>query len=141
MNAPDAQPQWRMSLAGSELARVAQEGDELVLVFAVAQVRPAQSPRFGQGDNTAYVSGVVWRLQDVDCAQTVPGGLVGRLTDSELWVYGEVRARLAFDLPGTVTGPLTLRLCTALGAVWTRQAQGLTVLLSDGSVPRPSLAC
>lgn len=136
-------PLWRMSLSGSELARITREGDDLVLVFAVAQVRPVQAPRFGQGDDTAYLAGVVWRLLGATAvgAEPAPEGLWGRLADSELRVAGEGRARVAFDLPGTLAGPLTLSLCTALGTVWTLQAQGLEVVLPDAGVPRPSLAC
>lgn len=141
---PDAEDAlWRMSLSGSELARITREGDDLVLVFAVAQVRPEQVQRFGQGDDTAYLAGVVWRLLGATAvgAEPAPEGLWGRLADSELRVAGEGRARVAFALPGTLAGPLTLSLCTALGTVWTLQAQGLEVVLPDAGVPRPSLAC
>lgn len=136
-------PLWRMSLSGSELARITREGDDLVLAFAVAQVQPATPPRLGQGDDTAYLAGVVWRLLGATAvgAEPAPEGLWGRLADSELRVAGEGRARVAFALPDTVAGPLTLRLCTALGTVWTLQAQGLAVVLPDAGVPRPSLAC
>ena len=85
-----------MSLSGSELARITREGDDLVLAFAVAQVRPATAPRFGQGDDTAYVAGVTWRLQGVGepaLANSNGGDVIGRLGDCELWVPGEARAR------------------------------------------------
>jgi len=132
-----------MGLSGSELARITREGDDIVLVFAAAQVQPAAPARFGQGDDTAYLAGVVWRLLGATAsgAEPLPEGPWGRLADSELRVDGEGRARVAFDVPGSVAGRLTLSLCTALGAVCTLQAQGLAVQLPDGSVPRPSLAC
>lgn len=150
-----------MSLSGSELARITREGDALVLAFAVAQVRPEAAPRFGQGDDTAYLAGVTWRLtaasveteaqasDGLACASpTGPpidpliGRLMGRLSDSELWVDGEGRARSVLALPGTVPGPLTLHLRTSLGQALTLRAQRLEAVLPEsGEAPRPSLAC
>lgn len=140
---PAAQPLWRMSLSGSELARITREGDDIVLVFAVAQVRPEAAPRFGQGDDTAYLAGVTWRLLGVDAPTdaSVAGDVMGRLADCELWVTGESRARVACPLPGSVAGPLRLTLRSALGEVWSVQAQGLVAVLPQDGEARPSLAC
>lgn len=133
-----------MSLSGSELARITREGDDLVLAFAVAQVRPATTPHFGQGDDTAYVAGVTWRLRGVDApaaAASSGGDVIGRLSDCELWVPGESRARLSCPLPGKVAGPLRLSLRSALGEAWSVQAQGLEAVLPQDGEARPSLAC
>lgn len=131
-----------MSLSGSELARITREGDDLVLAFAVAQVRPAAAPRFGQGDETAYLVGVTWRLTAASVDGPLTCTLIGRLSDSELWVDGEGRARAVLALPGTVPGPLTLHLRTSLGQALTLRAQRLEALLPEaGEAPRPSLAC
>lgn len=133
-----------MSLSGSELARITREGDELVLAFAVSQVRPEVAPRFGQGDDTAYLPGVTWRLQGVDApadAALAGGGVTGRLGDCELWVQGEARARSGCPVPGNVAGPLRLTLRSALGEVWTVQAQALVAALPHDTAAWPSLAC
>lgn len=154
-----------MSLSGSELARITREGDDIVLAFAVAQLRPEAAPRFGQGDDTAYLAGVTWRLtaavvdasveteaqasDGLACASLTGtliapliGRLMGRLSDSELWVDGEARARSVLALPGTVPGPLTLHLRTSLSQALTLRAQRLEAVLPQaGEAPRPSLAC
>ena len=155
----EAQPSWRMSLSGSELARITREGDDLVLAFAVAQVRPAAAPRFGQGDETAYLAGVELHLAGVvgvtavggmgglaDVAQAalaVPDGLLGRLAEGEVQALGQ--RCLALDLPGDVAGPLTLTLRSALGTEWTLHAQRLSLQVRAdpgvGASPWPSLAC
>lgn len=142
---------WRMSLSGSELARITREGDDLVLAFAVAQVRPVQAPRFGQGDDTAYLAGVVLRLEAVgwgaagaaEGGGVAPDGLLGRLTECEVRAMGQ--RCLVLALPGDVAGPLTLTLRSALGAEWTLQARRLSLQLRTdpgaGASPWPSLAC
>lgn len=137
-------PAWTMSLSGSELARITREGDDIVLAFAVAQVRPAGAPRFGQGDDTAYVPGVTWHLRGVDTPAAVAlsgGSVIGRLGDCELLVQGEPRARPACPLPWSLQGPLTLNLRSARGEVWSVRAQTLDAVLPDASAARPSLAC
>lgn len=148
-------PAWRMSLSGSELARITREGGDLVLTFAVAQVRPVQAPRFGQGDDTAYLAGVVLRLEAVgwgaagaaegavEGAGVAPDGLLGRLTECEVRAMGQ--RCLVLALPGDVAGPLTLTLRSALGAEWTLHARRLSLQLRTdpgaGASPWPSLAC
>lgn len=167
-DAGTSEPLWRMSLAGSELARIAphgeledpedrerldwHEGCSELLVFAVAQVLPVLARRFGRGDDTAYLSGVPLRLEGVEPAGAtgrVPDGLVGRLT--ECGAHGlhdgqpAGRSWATLPLPGHTAGPLTLTLRSALGAEWTVGAQGLSLLLgpSDGRPASawPSLAC
>lgn len=146
------QPQWRMSLSGSELARITREGDDLVLTFAVAQVRPAAAPRFGQGDETAYLPGVVWRLKgavamDEATAQALQaqwGQASGRVNHGALDVASpEVPLPFAFD--STSPGGITLRLACAHGCVLMLRATGVRCELASGPVGDatawPSLAC
>ena len=147
MNAPAAQPLWRMSLAGSELARIDMHPDStgqgdgtVLLVFAVAQVRPAQAPRFGAGDDTAYLTGVVWRLEGAEAAKPVPAALTGRLGACELGVHGQ-DLQGHTGVPSTLAGPLTLTLCSALGETWTVQAQALAVQWDGAGAALPSMAC
>jgi len=139
-----------MCLSGSELARIDMRpdttgqgglgGDIVQLVFAVAQVRPAQAPRFGAGDDTAYLTGVVWRLEGAEAAMPVPAGLTGRLGACELSVQGQA-FKGHTGVPSTLPGPLTLTLCSALGEAWTVQAQALVVQWDGAGAALPSLAC
>ncbi len=149
-----AQPLWRMSLSGSELAGITREGDELVLAFAVAQVRPA-APRLGQGDETAYLAGVVWRLtgavaMDEATAQALQpmlahgGHAFGRVTHGALDVAGpEVLLPSAFD--STSPTGITLRLACAHGGELTLRATGVRCEWASGQAGDatvwPSLAC
>ncbi|MCH8178406.1 MAG: hypothetical protein IIA02_01300 [Proteobacteria bacterium] len=98
-------PAWRMSLAGSELARIAWEGEDgearvLALHFAVAQVRPSwhgrPASRFGQGDDTAYLPGVVWRLSGVVVAAEV--------ADADAVGADKALAAMLNQAPGRVSG-------------------------------------
>lgn len=135
-----------MSLSGSELARIIREGHDIVLTFAVAQVRPAQAPRFGAGDDTAYLTGVVWRLEGAEAATPVPAGLTGRLGACELSVRGQGPGQgqnfmAHTGVPSTLPGPLTLTLCSALGEAWTVQAQALVVQWDGAGAALPSMAC
>ena len=137
-----------MSLSGSELARIIREGHDIVLTFAVAQVRPAQAPHFGAGDDTAYLTGVVWRLEEAEAATPVPAALTGRLGNCELSVRGQDQSQGQGEglkghtvVPSTLPGPLTLTLCSALGEAWTVQAQDLVVQWDGAGAALPSLAC
>ena len=135
-----------MSLSGSELARIIREGHDIVLTFAVAQVRPAQAPHFGAGDDTAYLTGVVWRLEEAEAATPVPAALTGRLGNCELSVRGQDQSQGEglkghTVVPSTLPGPLTLTLCSALGDAWTVQAQALIVQWDGAGAALPSLAC
>lgn len=104
-------PAWRMSLAGSELARIAWEGEDgedgearvLALHFAVAQVRPSwhgrPASRFGQGDDTAYLPGVVWRLSGVVVAAEAADA-----ADADAVGADKALAAMLNQAPGRVSG-------------------------------------
>lgn len=137
-----------MAASGSELARLGWEGEGaervLSLHFAVAQVRPATSAetaRFGQGDDTAYLRGVVWRVSGA--AWAVTGGAladaVGRLSDSRLVVQGQVLRDVA--VPADLAGPLSLALSLANGCELSVQGRGLRCEVEGPLQPLPALAC
>nr|WP_315199619.1 hypothetical protein [uncultured Aquabacterium sp.] len=145
------EPDWRMSLAGSELRsiRLGPGAEQAELLFSAAWVRPHPMP-LGQGDLSAHLSGVRWVLSGVKLSGL--GGLsgfgganglcdrVGRLRDgSELRTPGR---RLAdVPLPSQWPGPLTLTLVLPHGDVLEAQATGLSCLVEGGFDPMPSLAC
>lgn len=141
---------WHMALAGSELARVsldadAPDGPRLTLHFAVAQVRPDAAghaaARFGQGDDTAYLRGVVWHVSGaVVTAQGLGlADAMGRLSDSRLVVQAQVLRDVA--VPAELAGPLALDLGLAQGGELRVQGRALRCEVLGPWQPLPALAC
>jgi hypothetical protein len=145
-----------MSLAGSELARIDMHpdttgqgglgGHTVRLVFAVAQVRPAQAPRFGAGDDTAYLTGVVWRLEGATLLGDA-GSAHGRIAEgrlswgAEAWSNVPLPCELSADAAVTAHRELTLSLVLGHGVELHVTASGLRCSGPDNCPPRPSLAC
>lgn len=153
--APAAAPvSWHMVLPGSELQALrVLAPDRMALLFSAACVRPLPAP-LGQGDTTAFVSGVSWLLDGVKVAGVVDEApsdeaFLGRLQEgSELIFAGQRQLTLPLPAPqgpkpleAVWTLPVCLNLALARGERWQVSASVLRVRLASPLAPRGSLAC
>lgn len=94
----------------SEVSQVEARGPDLVVRFAVAAVRAGAH---GSDGGSRYLKGVALRLAGAH-THAADSGLVGRLSEGELWVDG--RRATTIDLPMDRSGGIRLRLQFANGA-------------------------
>lgn len=134
-------PIWQIELAGSEIARIEQHGNDLVVVLAAARVsgdRRQLDPALSGG----HLQGMRWHLLEAHWTGE-PSALIGRI-DEAAWHQSPslpapgVALLIAPSSSGTAIH-LTLR--TALGDTLEVQAQAWRVELLEGGRFTPSMAC
>jgi hypothetical protein len=132
---------WLIELVGSEIARVEQHGEDLVLVLAAAKVggdRRQLDPALSGG----HLLGVRWHLVQASWVGQ-PASLFGRIDEAE-W-RGEsgspMAAGMVLEAPSRVDSPTSLTLKTALGDALLVRAKAWRVELPAGARFAPSLAC
>lgn len=133
-------PLWQIELEGSELARIEQDGANLVIVLAAARV-PGDRHQRGLEQTGGHLQGVRLHLLEARCTGPV-SALVGRL-DEASWACEAsppgLRAPVA--VPSSGATPVHLSLRTALGDTLSVQAQAWRIEWMPGGRFTPSLAC
>lgn len=133
-----AAPALRLSLAGSELARVWTQGDALHLSLSAASVWQGAVAGSPTAPVEGWSQGVALRLAGVKLLQREEP-LMGRIAEAHLWRGDQPLRQL--PLPGQVEGPLRLSLLMAVGAHLELTASGIEVDFTGGFNVRDSLAC
>jgi len=133
-------PLWQVELEGSELARIEQDGANLVIVLAAARV-PGDGQQRGLAPTGGHLQGVRLHLLQARCAGLAQA-MVGRI-DEVSWVCegGQARPRTTLVVPSGSATPVHLSLRTAWGDTFAVQAQAWRIEWLPGGRFTPSLAC
>lgn len=132
---------WLIELTGSEIARIEQQGADIVVVLAAARVngdrRQLASTRSG-----GHLLGVSWHLSDTSWVGQ-PSDLIGRIDEAD-WRSGSHSCQPhnnVLEVPSSGDSPAELTLKTALGDALVVRAQSWRVELPASVRFVPSLAC
>ena len=132
---------WQIELAGSEVARIDQLGDDLLIVLSAARVRGDRrqlEPSLCGG----HLQGLQWRLIGASWTGE-PSAIIGRI-DEAGWRHTPTQAaQVEVALPAQSSGeaPFWLTLTSALGDTLEVQAQAWRIEWMPGARFAPSLAC
>lgn len=132
---------WSFELPGSEIARIEQDGSDLVVVLAAARVsgdRRQLDPSLSGG----HLRGVRCHLLQASWTGD-PCALIGRIDEADWRGDPPKVARHGAPLKAPSSGAtaIELTLRTALGDALVVRAQAWRIELLDGSCFTPSLAC
>jgi len=137
---------WLIDLQGSELASVQADGTDLIVIFSAAKVsgdRRQLDPLIGGG----HLRGVHWRLHQARWTGDL-SSLIGRIDEADWRIEAQAPAqarqpRQADQVcaPSQGSGPVHLRLHTAMGDTLVVDAQGWFVARPPDAAFSPSLAC
>lgn len=133
-------PIWQVDLEGSELARIEQDGANLVIVLAAARV-PGDRQQRGLERTGGHLQGVRLHLLEAHC-EGLASAMLGRI-DEVSWVCeaGQTRPQTTLTAPSSGATPVRLSLRTALGDTLVVQAQAWRIEWLEGGRFTPSLAC
>lgn len=132
---------WLIELTGSEIARIEQQGADIVVVLAAARVngdrRQLECARSG-----GHLIGVSWHLSDANWVGQ-PSDLIGRIDEAD-WRNGSssgLSPSNVLEVPSSGDSPSELTLKTALGDALVLRAKSWRVELPASVRFVPSLAC
>lgn len=134
-------PPWSFELPGSEIARIEQDGCDLVVMLAAARVR-GDRRQLDPSLSGGHLRGVRCHLLQASWTGD-PCALIGRIDEAD-WRGDPPQADghgTTLKAPSNGATAIELTLRTALGDALVVRAQAWRIELLEGSCFTPSLAC
>lgn len=140
-HAAEGGPPWSFELPGSEIARIEQDGSDLIVVLAAARVR-GDRRQLDPSLSGGHLRGVRCHLLQAGWTGD-PCALIGRIDEAD-WrgdPHQSAPHGTTLRAPSSGTTAVELNLRTALGDNLVVRALAWRIELLEGSCFTPSLAC